>query len=147
MAQVTSHEGRIIRGDSGGQRFVSVDSAANDSDKTLTVPVGQFWVIQTLFVTFATSADVGNRQIVVVVSDGTNTLGIFNADSTQAGSTTEYYTFSPNYGSATETPATFHYAPLPVYSLDAGSTIRVYDSATVAAAADDMTLVLYGHTY
>lgn len=141
MAQSTSYPGENLE---GGQLFVAVDSAANDSDKTITVPAGKVWQVLAVHVTNATSADVGNRQLVAVVSDGTNTLGTFNAVATQAASTTEYYNWAPQYNTATETPAGFFHTPLPACLLPAGGTVRVYDSAAVAASADDMTVVVCG---
>jgi len=144
MAQVMSYGTKMIRGQTGRQVFTAVDSAANDSDKTLTVPAGQVWDIDVLNITLATSADVGNRQITVVVSDGTNTLATLNAEANQAASLTEYYCYSPKYGTASEAPTGWHYIPLPPHILPAAATIRVYDSAAVAAAADDLTVVAYG---
>jgi hypothetical protein len=147
MAQVNTISGRSLRADQGFQEFVSVDSAANDSDKTFTVPTGQVWVVSNILVTLASTATVGNRQMVAVVSDGTNTLAIQNADSTQAASLTEYYNFSPGYGSAAEAPTYYHTAPLPVGVLQPGWTVRLYDSAAIDAAADDMTVVIVGLVY
>ena len=145
MAQSTSMSNYWLR--RPGRIFVSVDSAANDSDKTMTVPTGYIWKIENLFVTLATTADVGNRQMTVIVTDGTNTLGNYNALAVQAASTTEYYNFAPYYGTATETPAGRFCTPMPVHTLPAGSTIRVYDSAAVAASGDDLTVVIYGIAY
>lgn len=146
MAQSTSLIGKLYRAETG-QLFVAVDAAANDSDKTITVPAGQTWHVENLFVTLATSADVGNRQLTVIISDGTNTLGNYNALAVQTASTTEYYNFAPYYGTATETPAGRFCTPMPVFILGPAWTIRVYDSAAVAAAADDMTVAVTGITY
>jgi hypothetical protein len=143
MAQVTSLYGNNVD-QLSGQLFASVDSAANDSDKTLTVPTGQTWRVECVNCTFATTADVGNRQIALVVSDGTNTLGTFQAEANQAASLTEYYAYSPHYATASEAPTSWHYIPLPCYTLGPGYTIRVYDTAAVAAAGDDLTVVVSG---
>jgi len=144
MAQVNTYSGNNL---GKGQLFASVDSAANDSDKTITVPAGKTWEIQALNITNVTSADVGNRQIVVIVTDGTNTLCTLNAEATQAASLTEYYLYTPKYGTAAEAPTGWHYIPLPVHTLPPGGTIRIYDSAAVAAGADDLTVVVYGIAY
>jgi hypothetical protein len=145
MAQVTTYAGRNFRQDAGAQRFTSTDSAADDSDKTITVPTGEVWRVENVFVTNVTSADAGNRQMTVLVADpAAVTLLIAKAVAVQTASGTEYYNFSPTYGTATETPATFHFIPLPTCTLDAGATIRVYDSAAIAAAADDMTVTVTG---
>ena len=141
MAQITSIVGENLE---GGQIFVAVDSAANDSDKTITVPARKVWQILAVHVTNATSADVGNRQLVCIVTDGTNTLGTYNAVAVQAQSTTEYYNWAAQYNTATETPAGFFCTPMPASLLPAAGTLRVYDSAAIAATADDMTVVVYG---
>jgi hypothetical protein len=84
----------------------------------------------------------------VIVSDpAAVVLGNIKADSVQAASTTEYYSFTPVSGIATEAPAGYHYASFPAFILDAASTIRVYDSAAVAAAADDMTVTVSGQAF
>lgn len=148
MAQVNSYGEPTLRADDGYQRFTATDVAANDSDKTITVPTGQTWLVSNIFVTNVTSADVGNRQITVLVADpAAVALGNVKADSVQAASTTEYYSFTPVAGIATEAPAGYHYASLPSFILDAASTIRVYDSAAVAAGADDMTVTVSGACY
>jgi len=148
MAQVNTYGTPVLRASKGYQRFTSTDAAANDSDKTITVPAGMTWIISNIFITLATSADVGNRQMTVLISDPSAVvLGNIKADSVQAASTTEYYSVSPVAGIATEAPAGYHYASLPGFILDAGSTIRVYDSAAVAAAADDMTVTVSGQAF
>ena len=84
---------------------------------------------------------------VLVADPDAVALGNIKADSVQTASGTEYYSFTPVAGIATEAPATFHYASLPSFVLDAGCTIRVYDSAAVAAATDDMTVTVTGRMY
>ena len=148
MAQVNTMGEPTLRADGGYQRFTSTDAAANDSDKTITVPANQTWSVGNIFVTNVTSADVGNRQISVIITDPDSVqLGNLKADSTQAASTTEYYNASPAAGIAVEGPAGYHFMTLPAFVLDAGCTIRVYDSAAVAATADDMTVTVTGRCY
>ena len=131
-----------------GMIFSSTDAAANDSDKTMTVPTGYVWEIQTVNITYVSDATVGNRQVKLVVKDSAGVeIGNFNADSVQAASVTEYYNFSPAAGIATEAPAGYHYVAFPPFTLGAGATIRAYDSAAIAAATDDMTVTLYGVAY
>lgn len=146
MAQATSLIGDNVNF-YAGQLFVALDAAANDSDKTITVPAGQTWDVHNVHVTLAATADVGNRQLVLIVGDGTNTLGTYNTVAVQAASTTEYYNFAPYYGTATETPAGFFCTPMPVHVLSEGWTIRVYDSAAIAATADDLTVAVTGIAY
>jgi len=148
MAQVTTLGEPTLRADKGYQRFTATDAAANDSDKTITVPAGNTWTVGNIFVTYAASADIGNRQLTVIITDPNSVvLGNLQADSVQVASTTEYYNASPAAGTAVEGPAGYHFMSLPGFVLDAGSTIRVYDSAAVAAAADDMTVTVTGAAF
>ena len=57
------------------------------------------------------------------------------------------YSFTPVAGIAVEGPAGYHYASLPSFVLDAGCTIRVYDSAAIQPAADDMVVTVTGAAY
>ena len=148
MAQVTTYGEPTLRADDGFQRFTSTDSADNDSDKTITVPTGFTWIIANIFVTLVATADAGNRQMTVLITDPAGVaLGNVKADSVQIASATEYYSFTPVAGIATEAPAGYHYASLPSFILDAGSTIRVYDSAAIQPAADDMIVTVTGAAY
>ena len=148
MAQLTTYGEPSIRLNKGFQRFTATDAAANDSDKTITVPAARTWEITNIFVTMVASATVGNRQMTVIVADpAAVVLANVKADSVQTASTTEYYSFTPVAGIAVEAPAGYHYASFPAFMLDAGSTIRVYDSAAVDAAADDMTVTVSGRAY
>ena len=139
MAQASSTTNAYWQhGKRGHLRLIS-DVAANDSDKTLTVPAGKVWEVLWMSCSLATTADVGNRVMSILVGDGTSTVGYCKAADVQAASVTEYYNFG-GYGTASESPATYHFIPLPQYILPAAYTLRVYDSAAVAAAGDDLTI-------
>jgi hypothetical protein len=118
------------------------DVAANDSDKTLTVPAATEYEILSLYVTLATTADVGNRQLVVeFLSAADVMIGQVKAGLTQAASLTYQYVINPGVDNATAVWATtIVHMRLPHMVLSAGQKVRVYDSAAVAAAADDMTI-------
>lgn len=127
-------------GDHGHIKYVT-DSAANDSDKTITVPAGVVWYVLNIYASLATSADAGNRLMALIVSDGNGTEVYRNAAANvQTASTTEYYAWMAQIGAPAETVATFHHLPFPFTYLPAGSTLRVYDNAAVAATADDLTV-------
>ena len=145
MAQVTTLMDRTLNLRSG-QLFTAVDDAANDSDKTLTVPAGQTWEIQCLHVTLATSADLGNRRLAVVISDGTNTVWTQPGYVDTGDATTWYWVFAP-YVRWDSDAVSVSTVPMPVPLLHAGWTIRVYDAAVIAVAADDLTVVLTGIAY
>lgn len=140
MAQAETNTNAWIIPNRKRQIVQVYDAAENDSDKTLTVPAGVIWDVHAILATLATSADAGNRQMTIVVGDGTNTLSTHNAAAVQTASGTEYYAFAPQYEAATETVATFHHIPLVPSLLPPGYTVRIYDSAAVAAAADDLTI-------
>lgn len=118
------------------------DATLNDSDKLFTVPPGKCWVVTSVRMHILTSATVGNRVVNI----------IYNYDSTNVGwqvyfpnipaSTNVHYAGVAGIGGMT---ATFNLGllALPWVVLPAGATVRVYDSAVIDAAADDLTVVLH----
>jgi len=119
------------------------DEALNDSDKTFTVPVGQVWALSFLIVNFVTTATPGNRQMRVELGDGTRVIWFKDFGAVQAASLTR------NYYASAEMPndAAFDAAgririELEEHVLPAGYTVRVFDSAAIDAAADDMKVYL-----
>lgn len=122
------------------------DAAANDSDKTiLTVPAGKIAEIRSLSVALTSTATVGNRNILIEIGDGTNVVGRYTVNVNQAASLTYYYDFTP--GMTRFATAPYLQNNIPASILLAGYTVRVYDSAAVDAAADDMTVVLHYVVY
>lgn len=118
------------------------DATANDSDKTFTVPAGELWKINNAHVTLVTTATVGNRQIVIEVSDaGGALMGRISAGAVQAASLTRHYSIMQGtYRESAFVNADIQ-IPMPAdLYVKSGCTIRVYDSAAVAAAADDMAV-------
>ena len=119
------------------------DVAANDSDKTLTVPAGQTWVLQFLAVKFISTATVGNRQLRVEIGDGTNLLWFKNFGKVQAASLTRYYHAASDLPDDTDFDSDGRIRmQLEAHVLPAGYTVRIYDSAAIAATADDMEVRL-----
>ena len=127
-------------------RFIGVsqqvDAAANDSDKTLTVPAGKAWRVSAIHVTLVTTATVGNRQVDILITDGSdNLLMKYQAGAVQAASLTRVYCFAPLHPQETGFTATIMLRALASeLILPAGYKIRIYDSAAIDAAADDMTV-------
>lgn len=70
---------------------VSNAAPAAGADWTYTVPVGQSLSVETLQFSLTTSAAVANRQVQVVIDDGTNELWRWVAPAVQAASTTVEY--------------------------------------------------------
>lgn len=119
------------------------DATANDSDKTFTVPTGRSWKLQWIGVDFTSTGTAGNRQVAIVITDGTNTILTINAGAVQAASLTRNYYFYDTAPNETSFTGTAIRNPLPFNMvLLSGWTIQVLDSATVDAAADDMTVNL-----
>jgi hypothetical protein len=112
----------------------------DDSDKTFTVPAGFMWDILSVNIKLTSSADAGNRQICLEVTDGTNVILSIMAGIVQAASLTRYYNFYKNAPNLTAFIDTDYLSnPLPDgLVLLPGYTLRVYDKAAIAAAADDM---------
>lgn len=124
----------------GGQVRQIADTAANDSDKALTVPAGKVWHVLHVWASLAATATAGNRQVELLVRDDADaTLGIFAALNVQAESTTEYYVWG-TAGTVDEAKAGYHFMPLSPVLLPPGYDLRIYDSAAIDAAADDLTI-------
>ena len=119
------------------------DATADDSDKTFTVPAGKVWFVKAIGATLVTTATVGNRQLdVLLTDDSDNTLIKYAAGAVQAASLTRYYYFAPLHPQDTSfSGAGIMYRALAGdLALPAGYKIRIYDSAAIAAAADDLTV-------
>ena len=120
------------------------DAALNDSDKTLTVTAGKSWLIRSIFVQLISTATAGNRQVDVLLTDASdNILFKYQAAAVQAANLTRQYMFAPSHPQETGfTGAVMLRAIADNIVLPAGYKIRVYDSAAIDAAADDMTVRL-----
>lgn len=118
------------------------DETANDSDKTITVPAGEEWVVEWIWVELATDATAGNRQIEIQIQDdAADVIAEVAAGATQAASLTRYYLFAPNVTELTAFRDTDKLSTImPKWVLPAGYIIRVWDNAAVAAAGDDMVI-------
>jgi hypothetical protein len=117
------------------------DVTADDSDKTFTVTAAKVWQVQTIHVSLTSTATAGNRQMTVdYTDDANNVLARVRAGATQAASLTYSYTFGIGLDKDVAPIGLHLTAPLPQMSLLAGWKIRVYDSAAIAAAADDLTV-------
>lgn len=127
-----------------GDPYFLADETSNDSDKTITVPDNEIWNLKFIAMTFYSTATVGNRWIrcIIARADGT---GIFESDAQayQAASQTRKYIMAPGLPSAAPATLATHTMPLPEMRLTPGMTIRVYDSAAIDPAADDMYLHIH----
>jgi hypothetical protein len=117
------------------------DVALNDSDKSITVPSGYFYHVLWVYVKLVSSAIAGNRQMAVGIYNALGNLAFsVRAGTTQAASLTRYYAFAPALADLTAfRDTTYLMTPLPpTLILKAGQQVRIWDSAAIDAAADDM---------
>ncbi len=120
---------------------VTIDAAADDSDKTIAVPADTRWALDSLLVLLVTTATPGNRQIRVQVRDGSgNVLYDMTAPAVQSQSNTVTYCFAPGLPRVEQIADELQTAPLPSLVLEATFDVRVFDTAVIAVAADDMTV-------
>lgn len=120
------------------------DAALNDSDKTLTVPAAKQWGLRSVYAKLISTATVGNRQMDVLITDASdNIIAKFVAGAVQAASLTREYIFAPQHPQETAfTGGVMLRALAGEMVLPAGYKARVYDSAAIDAAADDLTVRL-----
>jgi len=137
-------EERVIPG--GTPKWVR-DATANDSDKSFTVPAGKVWEMLFMSGDLSTTATVGNRVLVIAIApDGTNSVRQIISGSIAASGTAGCIV---TCGSVTSiitlalTTTTRYTVGVSRMLLPAGAVIRIYDAATIDAAADDLTVVLH----
>lgn len=125
-----------------GIPILKADEATNDSDKSFTVPAGKMWELTSIWVELISTATGGNRQMTVEVQDsGADVVMAVAAGAVQADSVTRNYMFAPHMPDLTSFRAgDLLMTPIPPLLLSAGFIIRVYDSAAIDAAADDMVV-------
>lgn len=118
------------------------DATANDSNKSWIVPNGEMWQLNWARLLAVTSADVGNRQVELLVKDEAGNP-VFNvkAGAVQGAGVTRTYQFSPYVSHEAAFVAAELLVPVPpnLY-LPAGFTLQIWDSSAIAAAADDFTV-------
>ena len=118
-----------------------VDATLNDSDKSWTVPAGKVRVYNYIFAYLQTTATVGNRVMRVSITDGTTEIFRFSADNLAASLTGRFCWF---VGGIDDPAASVDsHCAFPELCLLPGYVIRVYDSAAIDAAADDLTVALH----
>lgn len=128
------------------------DATANDSDKAFTVPAGKIWHLKSIYAQLVCTATVGTRLFGAVITNGTDTvLSVVRIGGT-ASQTVTYRAYFGAYDTTTVasnptlvlgTPDASYRVSIPDLMLPAGYVIRIYDTAAIDAAADDMTVVLH----
>lgn len=110
---------------SGVAGFVVLTPTLNNSTTMqVTVPAGQSWTIQSFLFTFTTSAVVGNRQLLIVVTDpGGRTVAQYQMTVTQAAGLNNIV-YQPITGATTDSVVgSTHYYP------------NIYDGLVLAAGS------------
>lgn len=125
------------------------DAVTNDSDKSWTVPENEMWKLNFLHATLISTATVGNRIVTIEIDDeDSNPLIDLFAGAVQAASLTRHYGFIQGIYRETSFINGEIQVPLPKDCyLGPGYSLRVYDSAVVDAAADDMTVSFQAMRY
>lgn len=125
------------------------DATLNDSDKEFTVPAGKIWDLKAIVSTLTATATVGNRLMQNVITDGTNEVIRTQRTASITASQVSIFRVTVGEGATGAVGNGFQGAnvstldALPALILPAGYVIRVYDSAAIDAAADDLTVVLH----
>lgn len=131
-----------------------VDKTADDSDKSFIVPANKIWVLNSIWAEIATTATVGNRVLIMQISNGTDPLWASRATVSITASKRGIARVSFNSGfSSLTTPRRILAGTTdcdvavetgePEMRLTAGAIIRVWDIAAIDPAADDLTVVIH----
>jgi len=128
----------------GWSPSLQADEAANDSDKSFTVPADTEWRVKSIWVEYTSSGDAGNRQLAVDIQDGgADVIAQVRTGLVQAASLTRYYLFAPHVTELTAFRDTDYLSTImPEWVLPAGYVVRVWDKDAIAAAADDVVIQL-----
>lgn len=135
--------GRLIVSDPWSNNLEQ-DLDADLSVKVFTVDANTRWKIDSIYVDYTSTADVGDRQLSVEFLDSSNAVLLqIRLPVTQAASLQRFYNIArglPAQDAFYDTDVIMF--PLPDIELTAGWKIKVYDINAVAAAADDMEVTI-----
>ena len=126
-----------------------LDTALNDSDKAFTVPGAETWKVMYGHVILTSTATVGNRQILLTVTDNLGNV-IYNSYAGNVQAASLAYNYSFNQGIARETTVVANSLQVPIPTdliLLPGYVLRAYDVTAVDAAADDMEVAFVVNTH
>lgn len=122
---------------------IAIDTSSGDSDKTLTVTALREWRVQSLRVSFVTSASTGSTgdRLLELQLHGTDTGNIvaqFVASAVQPMNVTRQYVFAPGLPNATG-PGGMIFSAIPdELLLGAGFGVRVFDRNAVNSTGDNL---------
>jgi len=121
------------------------DATLNDSDKSFTVPVGKIWILTHLYMILTATATVGNRNLTVRVNNTSGQeVAIYDyATAIAAGETRvremAFEGFTDDWAVG---PSGLSVGGMSKMIIPGGYSVRLYDSAAIDAAADDLTINL-----
>ena len=118
------------------------DIAANDSDKTFTVPADTQWRVKWIWVEYTSDGNAGARQLAIEIQDDTaDVIAQMSVGITQAASLTYNYLLAPNVTElAALRDATYLTTIMPEWILPEAHVVRVWDNNAVSAAGDDVII-------
>lgn len=123
--------------------YLESEETLNDSDKTITVPAGQIYWIEWIWVELTTDATVGARQLEVQFRDNAaDVIGVIVPGVTQAASLTYNYMIGPALADHLGVrDGQYIMTPMPpTVFLTAEEDVRIFDNNVVSAAGDDMII-------
>ena len=138
-AQPIAYPGGRMRGSLDGagviRTVIGTDPAAG-ANFSVTVPTGARWRLQTVDVSMVTSGTAANREMVLVIDDGTTTLARVPQGTAQIASLTRSYSYYESASRNTIAQAGNFDAALPPIVLLAGS--RIMSAVTNIEVDDDI---------
>jgi len=125
------------------------DATPNSSVRTITVPAGKLWQILHIHGEIVCTATVGSRVLFVQILNGSaQVVWAAQKSAVIAASQKGVVNLSPSLPAGTTaanapmldgtSPNIAVYNPIPSFMLPAGYQIKIWDSASIDAAADDM---------
>ena len=144
----SSQEGVLAVGGFAGLD-TTVDEAANDSDKTITVPAGEVWELLAVYVDFTASATVGTRSVILEIRNASAVIFLsLRQNINISASQHRACTFAPfgNEVAGAINESTLGALPIGLY-LPTGWDLRVRDFNAIDAAADDLLVRVLHKTF
>lgn len=132
-----------------GMEYIALsEEDLNDSDKSLVyttdVGRGSKMLVASIRIEFAASATVGSRALAIQVLDsGSDVIRALELVTTVAASETKNFEMAPGLDQVAGSIVNYEQLPSDFYLMH-GQSMRIYDSASIDGAADDMTLHVTG---
>lgn len=132
----------FVQASDGWQIDTLTWNTINNSNVTFIVPDGEEYQIFSVYVLYASSATVGNRQLVLrALDDSDSPIAAIRTGVVQTASQTRTYQFGPGLAQDAAFRDTDYasVAMMPIV-LKAGQKLQIYDRAAIAATEDDLVI-------